>query len=516
MSYENIRLKKSLYKSFASVDDYFVAAQPSVGYLIKKTNYGDPVMTYPYSYRYSTGAIPTYLYGGDSNVEGQSIYLDMQTDGMNYWTLEIPFSPSYFAEIVYSVAGVDFFTEEAPVPDYNTFRILHRWRIENFMFTLKDQTILHPNDNTGSCTIRTFAIEHYHDVLAQTTSSEFLKLNTPTACYFHSGDNVTIYNNATGNYIDRVVSSITDEYTVELTSTVGETVAAGSPVSHVKKMYTFNDDGSSSLVGTIEQRSISFYTGAESGILSSQICAGVDSCYESGLYKNIFAAHFCTTSGVSAINNGYHTGYIMYINGMQLFFKKPARQNPLIGLTYPDGSVGTNDEFTKNDISMMLYDLLNTTKTEIFTVYALSSSSTPGTEIAENIYRLQRKAHYGEEDTTFSDDTFNYVVSVTTPLVTAMTLVVEPAVLPADGLATTNIYATVTDQYGYPVNNQQVDFSVVEHYGGRFISGFGITPSDYSATAWTGTQGVGDGKVAVKWQVGSEAGFPTIAATVSQ
>lgn len=519
--FKNIRINSV---SFAAVDDYFVVAYPSANnYLMKKTNFGDPVMTYPFTYEFGVGA----------DESGTNYFLALETDGLNYWTLEVPEDGvlPWIAGTVYSgtllTGAVDFRSASTEI-QRNAFRLVRRWRIENFMFTLKDQAILHPGDTDSYSKVDAFAIEHYHDVLAQATASgsATLKLTTPTACYFHSNDYVTIYNNTTGNYIDRQVASVSDNYTVLLNATVTETVAAGSPVSHVGYMYTFNDDGANSFVGTIEKRSISFYTGPESGIAAATDLVEVDACYESGLYKNIRAAHFCTTSGVSAINNGYHTGYIVYLKNMQLFFKKPARKTPDVGLTYPDGSTGTNAEFTTNDVSMMMYDLLNKDKTAVHHVYDLSSSSTPGTEIAENIYRLQTNATYGDADYTFGTGEYNYVVSVTTPLVTAITLVVEPAVLPADSTSKTNIYATVTDQYGYPINGKTINFSVSgDAYGGTFCNptigtcgaGCTINPAPVNtASIETGSQGVGDGKAVVGWQVGSEAGYPLIVATVSQ
>lgn len=512
-NYKNIRLDTSLFRSFAVVDDYFLASRAGdLNYLIKKTNSGDPVMTYPYSYQYTAG--------GDSKV------MALETDGMNYWTLEVPYNVESLAEDVRDGTGIDFvdFVNDPSTSSEDKaklFRWVTRWRVENFLFTMKDINIIYPPDINKVCNINTFAIEHYHDTLAQSMSigDTTLKLTTPTACYFHTNNTVTIHNNTTGNYVDCTVNSVTDDYTVEVSS-VSETIIAGSPISHTGYMYTFNNNDGG-VVGTVEKRSLEFYIGPEADLWDNKKFSEVLSCYDSGLYKNINAAHFCTTSGVSAINNGYNTGYIIFVKGMQLFFKKPARPT-LVGMTYPDGEVGTNLEFYNNDVSMMMYDLLTEDKTTIHSVEDLSSSTHPTTYVAENIYRLQDDVNYGGSD--YSLGTYNYVVSVTTPLVTALTLVIEPAVLPADGISTTTIYATVTDQYGYPMSGKTVNFSASDCHGGQFtqpsMGGATILKADCpdpNANVVTGSQsGLGTGTAAVSWLVGDEAGYPIITATVTQ
>ena len=160
--FDNIKLDIPV---FTHVDDYFFTIYGSpLNLLMKKTNYGDPVMTYPLSHEISPG-------GGN--------FIGLEYDGSNFWSLE----------------KVDY------GGSLDKRRRLRRWRVENHMCVLKDSWILSgqagENINTD-----VFTVEHYHDVLASPAgpsySSQTITLSTPTACFFHSGDSITLYDPSTG------------------------------------------------------------------------------------------------------------------------------------------------------------------------------------------------------------------------------------------------------------------------------------------------------------------------------
>jgi hypothetical protein len=454
---------------------------------MKKTNYGDPVMTYPFSHEVSP-------VGGN--------FIGLEYDGANFWSLE---------KITYGGSN-------------EKRRRLRRWRIESHMLVLKDSWILFgqggENINNDA-----FTIEHYHDVLGSSASPTDVQiyLNTPTACYFHSGDAITLYDPSTGVTEDVAAQGHTGNYQINLQTQLDNSFSAGSKVSHFRDLYFFNNQaptiGASS--AAVYQWSIPITIGDDPTQDRTPIYIG---CHESGIYEDVKAAHFCTVSGIEAINDGYHTGSIIYIRGMQMLFKKPSRPPGTTG--YPDGEAGTGTEHRENFASMLIDTLMKTDKSSIHTVYDLSSSATPGTENALNIYRLQNAYTY-TADGTWS--TYNYVVSVMEPMITSLTLVIEPAVLSANGTDDAHVYATLRDQYDYPMNDKTVTFQVSGPLGGKFKAPTvtdtpctggccWIDPADYlSAQVVTGCQNnIDDGMVVIGWLVGTTAGFPIITATVQQ
>jgi len=486
--YSNLKLTMS---HFCVVDDYYFVMYPSpLNLLMKKTNYGDPVMTYPFSDEMDLSA-----------VNNQFIGLDY--DGVNFWSLE---KVSYGSSI-------------------EKRRRLRRWRIENFMCVLKDSWIL-SGQGGEDINGRAFCIEHYHDFLAEdcglgTSYTQSLKLTTPTSCYFHSGDHIAITDSVTGDIKDAAVNTKLGSDVVNLQVPLDTTLSAGSKVSHFRRLYFFNNQAP-----TIGASSAALY------IWSIPITTGTDpltdrtpsyiTCDTSGVYEGTQAAHFCTISGVDAVNSGYETGLISYIRGMQLLLKKPMLPAGTTG--YPDGVEATGIEYRSNINSMLIDTLINTAKTEIYTVYALSSSQSPNSASAVNVYRLQNKYTYATDG---SWSTYNYVVSTLDPVITSLTLSMEPSLLPANGTSKANIYAVLRDQYGYAINDKTVTFQVEDALGGRFCAPtVTITPctggdcwisgDGSQARVVTGTQNIGDGAAVIGWLVGTSAGFPIVTATVSE
>jgi len=92
---------------------------------------------------------------------------------------------------------------------------------------------------------------------------------------------------------------------------------------------------------------------------------------------------------------------------------------------------------------------------DLSTVIAIYDITMEGT----NIYRLQLKATYYGTTYTFTDSTYNYQLSTTTPFITSISLAAEPAILPANGVNTSAVTAIVKDQFGQPISSKSVAFT---------------------------------------------------------
>lgn len=494
MAYENIR---STQPHVAVSDNYYYVMYPSpLNFMAKRTDAGDVVMTYPFNYSLS----PI-----------DNLFYDLQYDGINFWSLE-------------------------KHPSYSTSRrLIRRWRLENLCLVLKDSWELRgqgsPVENMNG---NAFAVEHYKDKLSAPVGPDVsgweskLRLTTPTACYFQPGDNVTLKSVSTTVLNDNFVSSVIDPYTIQMGNTWSSDFLAGDQVVHYRGLYYFNNEAPS--VGATNAAVYNFTVNQTTGDNPTLIrTPNYQTCTINGMYSNTLASTFATVSGISAINNGYKTGLIMYVRGPQLLFKKPNLPNSTV--PYPDGTPGTNTEFRNNVASMFCDTLINAAKTGINSVYQLTNSDDTDFN-AVNIYRLQNTYTY-DSDGNWGGGNYNYVVSVLQPMVTSVTLVASPAILPV-GSATQQIayiWAVVRDQYDNPLNNKRVSFQVANHCNGMFVHPDNITgPSDpqgcfaltgtypyRTAEIMTGCQtNVAPGTVVVGWQVGNQAGYPTFTATVTQ
>jgi len=76
-----------------------------------------------------------------------------------------------------------------------------------------------------------------------------------------------------------------------------------------------------------------------------------------------------------------------------------------------------------------------------------------------NVYRLQRKATYYGATYTFSDGTYSYQLSTLEPFITSISLRANPAILPANGVNTSQITAIVKDQHNLPIGGKLVYFT---------------------------------------------------------
>ena len=118
---------------------------------------------------------------------------------------------------------------------------------------------------------------------------------------------------------------------------------------------------------------------------------------------------------------------------------------------------GTNTIFLDpddldNSFASMTMDNIESDQATNIAIYDLAIEGT-------NVYRLQLKATYYGSTANFEDGTYNYQLSSLNPFITSISLSADPAILPANGVNTSDITAIVKDQFNLPIEARQVYFT---------------------------------------------------------
>jgi hypothetical protein len=509
MAYENIRADEP---AFCCAGDYFYTMKPApTNMLIQKTSYGDPVMTYPFSHEI------------DLTSAGTS-FLSLQYDGINFWSLE----------------------KRNVSSNLEKERILRRWRIENFVCTLKDSwNIRAQGSAVENINGEAFAVENYFNTITEacgdgTGNLDRIKLKYPHAAFFHNTDRFYI-KSASGNYGEDMpvaTAGDPDAFTVKVAQSFQNVYSPGDHVILRRDVYFFNNAGpSQGDSGAAVYRFTIYDTdGTSPTTLQQPYYKG---CHESGIYEQTKSASFVTTSGIVGLNDGEYTGYIVYVRGQQLLLKKPGM--PSGGITYPGNYTGTDIEFRSNDASMIIDNAIKNDRVNIWPLYDLATSVDTALCTTVNLYRLQLGYTYGAIEGTWS--TYNYVVSVMRPMLTSIALTAEPALVVANGVDTAMIWATVRDQYGAPMNGKRIVFGISatdDATKGYFVCPDTISECIPGSFTWldgtphrqaeilTGSQSaypggpvnIDDetapmaGKAVIQWRAGTKSGLVTIVAVV--
>lgn len=508
--YKNVRSDKT---GFCSDGTYFYVFQSDpTNMLSQRTGNGDPVMTYPFSHE-----IKLISPGADE-------WLSVQYDGINFWTLErgsgSQGDPSYNQEPT-------------------SYRVLRRWRIENFMCVLKDTWRLRPQGSADAAMDGTaFAIETYYNKISVacgpgTGQLDRITLQYPHAAFFHVTDTFHIHSQA-GDYGEDMPVYITPNANEVTTAAAFEnTYLPGDDVVLRRDLYFFNnqspDLGAPS--AAVYRFRIPHINAADPTEVQEPTYKG---CHDSGIYNNTRSATFITTSGLAGINDGYYTGVIAYVRAQQLLMKKPGL--PTGGLPYPGQSeipfTPSDQEYQSNIASMLMDNAIMNDRTTVHYIHDLGTSVHPSDCITTNIYRLQEGYTYGSDEGSWSaPGKYNYVVSVTEPMVTSIALTADPALVVANGVDSAIITATVRDQYGAAMNYKRVVFSISGD--GYFVCPESISDCTAGSFTWfdgvphmvaeilTGTQSsypggppALEGQAIIEWRSGTQAGIVTIIATV--
>jgi len=505
MSYENIRSDEP---AFCCAGSYFYIMKPApTNMLIQKTSYGDPVMTYPFSHEIDLS-------------DADDSFLSLQYDGINFWSLE----------------------KRNVSDDLEVERIMRRWRIENFTCTLKDSWVIRAQGSAvENINGEAFVVENYYNLLAEacgpgTSNLDRIVLKYPHAAFFHNTDTIHL-RSATGNYSEDIpvaTAGDPDAYTVKVAQAFQNVYYENDEAILRRDIYFFNNAGPSAGDDSAAIYRFTMYDtdGTEPTTLQQPYYRG---CHESGIYEQTSAATFITTSGLSGLNDGYYCGCIAYIRGQQLLFKKP--NLPAGGIPYPGGITGVGNEFQSNIASMIIDNAIKIDKVNLWTMYDLGTSVDPSDCVTVNIYRLQTGYTYGSLEGNFTGP-YNYVVSVMEPMVTSIALTAEPALVVANGVDSSMIWATVRDQYGQPMNYKRIVFGLSAtdtDAEGYFICPDTISECIEGSFTWldgtphqqaevlTGSQssypggptGVGmEGKAVIEWRSGTKSGLVTILAVV--
>ena len=300
----------------------------------------------------------------------------------------------------------------------NTY-VIERWYIKNYVCVLRSSF----NFISGaSHTFNTeaFTVEHYHTEFTNTlTPAGSTSLAVGDASQLESGYKVYLGPNVEGRSEEVSVSSA-DNTTIYCAATT-YAYQVGDPVSFYKRIWLFNNNnGTDSSTGAIYH--IDAYTGS------------VITKYAGGSYKDIKC---CTFYGIpkyvfdrstSATDPRYNS--LVYVKGTTMIFLNPNNFDESFGA--------------------MVLDNIKNDNTTIIPVYALAIEGT-------NVYRLQLAATYYGQTSIWS--TYNYQLSTLTPFITSISLSAVPAILPANGVADSEITATVLDQFGLPIEGRDVTFT---------------------------------------------------------
>jgi hypothetical protein len=434
MAYENITLRK---RNVTMIDGYFYMLDEDQDAMIVKTDDGTQAYSYPL----------------DTVLSNPIVSLDY--DGRNFWSLENPSGDNVY---------------------------IKRWSIENYVLKQQDSWPLIA-DASHKYDSNAMAVEHYHlRVQANANApSSVLQMYQPKTkstgfdliAKLTSGTTISLGPNINGQVEDISVSSVTVSvagstetiYNVNLNSPTtydykGPTSSGvdydyreryGDPASFYKYIWLFNNwNGISATEGALYK--ISSTTGARIG-----------SPFEGGEYQAVQAATFYDVPNyvldrdwqdTPLVNDAFNWprfNSIAYARTTNTIFLNP-------------------DDFSASYGSMTM-DNVEDDQASVITIYDLTMEGV-------NIYRLQRKATYYGTTYTFADSTYNYQLSTLEPFITSISLRANPAILPANGINTSQITAIVKDQFNLPIGGKLVYFTEDDPSGSIGIPNPATTDAD--------------------------------------
>jgi hypothetical protein len=413
-SYENVNLRK---QNFAADKGYFYTFDDDQDSLLQKTDDGNTAFSYPLDTLLSEEIVST------------------EFDGVYFWTLE----PGAALEV-----------------------IIRKWKIENYICTLKDTISFSDYGDSEA-----FSIQHYHTSLANTTNSGSTtvylnKYSDHSSMTFTttSGDPLVLHlgPNSSGQEEDiQVGAVISGGITLTSGTSTQYDYDENDSVNYYTYLWLFNNYyGADSNTGALYK--IDPYT-------YDQVAS-----YAGGAYKNIKAATFYNVD--SFIDYG-PVDTLVYIKNTNALFIN-IEDTPL--LYY--GSMAL-DNVKKDEATVIdIYDI---------------------TMDDQNVYRLQKYANYYDED--YSWTYYNYQLSSLDSFVTSISLAAYPAIIAANGINTSIITARVKDQFLQPIVSRLVTFSDDDDNGS-------VAPLVDNTDA--------DGEAGTVYTSGTEARVVTITAVVEQ
>jgi hypothetical protein len=383
---------------------------------------------------------------------GQQV-TDMEFDGESFWTME-------------NIDGTPA----------NGFRI-RRWTIENFVMVLQ-QTFNFATDGNDIFESSSFAIERYESTLSAGASEstsvlqvayddDIFDLITPGTRMF-VGPSTKVSPTDFSGQSQAVTVASTNPATkqISLTSPLSVGFLAGNKIIFSKNIWFFNQNFQTSTgVGALYK-----VNSLDGNILLRQ---------QGGAFRDINASGFHEVSSFTGTFVEFNKPYLLFI-----------RTNNLLFLNVNDSNLTVELSAVQNNLSA--------DTTEVYPVFDLGIEG-------DTIFRLQLKFNINGTETT--ESTYNYQLATFRPFPIAIAITADPAILPADqGVSTSAIEATVTDQYGLPFVTSPpatIQFSTSGGGTGASLDNTGSIPLDSNGQAFN------------TYNTGNSAGLVTISAEVT-
>lgn len=385
-----------------------------------------------------------YSYPLDTTITNSIVSLEH--DGRNFWSLENPGGGTI---------------------------IIRRWYISNYVLTLRN-TFTKSTDATDTWGSNAFTVEHYHVKFSGVTSAGTTSINVNTDGKFNLNDTGKLQSSMTVTFGPNA-SGETEEHTVVSVGAGSIGISApglaysydtNDPIKFYVAIWVFNNyDGLSSSSGALYKLNPYSPSAAKLTKISG------------GAYQNVQSATFFDMYDVfydAAVPSETDFNTIAYIKATNMIFLDPG------DLT--------------NSFGSMTMDNLEDDQATTITIYDVTMEGS-------NVYRLQRKATYYGTTYTFNDSTYNYQLSTLEPFITSISLRAEPAILPANGVNTSEITAIVRDQFNLPIATKPVYFTDDDPNGN-------ITTSPVVTNA--------NGEAVTYYQAGTTAREVKITATAQQ
>lgn len=190
---------------------------------------------------------------------------------------------------------------------------------------------------------------------------------------------------------------------------------------------------------------------------------------------NQYAPADTSTSAVYKINStsgGHITQYTgtQYSNVKGACFYTNYNTSGVFPWVY-NTTINSDDRFLLfvNSSALLFYNVsslsvekslnLDVTKANGVDVWDVYDLTVLGHGSSTTLLRLQSGTTYGDPEADESWSAYNYEKTLLARVVDAISVTVEPSVLPSDGVSTASVTAYVTDQYGQPVQGKTVSWA---------------------------------------------------------
>ena len=365
-------------------------------------------------------------------VEGYFWMVDEDTDSVVVKTDDGSIAFSYpldttITETVKSLEydGYNIWTLRATDTDEVT---IDRWYINNYVCTLRNSFAFVPGVS-HKYDVDAFTVEHYHTTIVGDTSNGASSVVLASDWADVDSGYTLVLGPSTepgdAGRMEEVSVNSAPSSTINLNGTTTYSYKNGDPISFYKKLWLFNNyDGVDDTTGAIYE--VDAYTGS----VITKTAGGAYKDITSATFYNVPRYVFDRTVGPSTPDPRYNS--ICYVKGTNLLFLDP-------------------DDLTTSYGSMTMDNIEDDQATNI-AIYDLAIDGT-------NVYRLQLKATYYGNTGTFADSTYNYQLSSLNSFITSISLQADPAILPANGVNTSDITAIVKDQFNLPVIGRSVYFT---------------------------------------------------------